>query len=315
MVTAYDFFPPLSSLAWLVPLYLQSLLLHPHFPPGPSRALRLLLALPAALLAWHAPSSGFVPRDSTRGLNAAYAFVTMYGLAKAIEWGTAVDRTPYEWVGFGAGAKGEEGEGVRETSGESEEDDKNRRAGDQLSPVQSSDNESWLRSGLSQLHLLLSFRMIGYRGWSGRPPKPISTRTFLVRTTARLVGTHLGTLATIGFLALPDNKRHRLILSVFPFLAPHTDLVAWASEVVGYCSFGLAAWQGLACTHAVTSLAYFALNKVGRAVGLPIDPFDAREYIPLFRAPYYPTSVRRFWSTQASYPPRRHSPLPPCALC
>lgn len=298
MVSAVDYLPPLCSFSWLVPLYLQCLLLHPRFPAGPSRVLRLALAVPAVYLAWQAPTQGFVPRDITRGLNAAYAFVTMYAVAKALEFGTARDRRPYEWVGWGAEAKGE--------SGESSDEDKEQ---DKLERVDTS-NDSWVRVLISQLHLLSSFRGLGYRCWSGRPPKPITTRTFLVRTAARMIGTHLGTLVTIGFLALPDHKRHRLILAAVPSLVGHPGLVKWGSEVVGYCSFGFAAWQGLACTHAIISLACFGLNKVGRLVGLPLDEFDGREYIPLFRAPYYPTSVRRFWSTQVSISPR----ATPCSL-
>lgn len=292
MPTLLSFLPPPSSFAWILTLYLQALLLHPKFPPALSRTLRALLAPLSVSLAWAAPQHGFAPRDVTRGFNAGLAFMSLYGCLKAAEWGLVRDRTAYDWVGFGAGAvkAQEEEKEVEKQGGEVEED----------LITAARKGESWAKVLLSQAHLLFAFRHLGYRSQTAKPPAPVTTRTFLRRTVLRAVGTHVGFTLAMAFVTSEVGDRRVYLCALVPSLLDHPRALEVTSDLAAFTSIGVLAWNGLALAHALISLAFYGLHGVGRALGLPVDPFEPREFTPLFLHTYRPTSVKALWGENVS---------------
>jgi len=294
MVSALEFLPPASSFAWILALYVQAVLLHPRVPAGLSRVLRALLTPLVVSLAWNAPGKGFHPRDVTRGFNAGFAFMSLYGVAKALEWGLATDRAQFDFVGFGAEAvKLQDKEKQAEKHGKPVNEDKVTVA---------RRSQSWIKVLLSQAHLLFAFRMLGYRFFTGKPPKPLTTATFLRRTILRAIGTHIGFTLAMAFVTSEVGDRRVYLVALVPWLLRHPAALKLTSNLVAFTSIGVLAWNGLALAHALLSLSFYALHGLGKVVGLPVDSFDPREFPPLFKHPYRPTSVARLWVKTTCFP-------------
>lgn len=94
MVSVTEYLPGWYCYAWLVPAYMQCLLLHPRFPAAPTRRLRLCLTPLVCFLALSGQRECFTPRDVTRAMNIGFAFMSAFGAFKSIEWGTTgLDRS------------------------------------------------------------------------------------------------------------------------------------------------------------------------------------------------------------------------------
>lgn len=302
----FDFLPPPKAYAWLVPCYLQAALLHPKVPADVSRPLRLALLPASAYLAWHAAEDCFHPRDITRGLNAGFAFMTAYGLFKAVEWGLAVDRTQYDYVGFSPRAR----EKQREEKG-------SLKGGGPVEPDEVTAarvKESWPKALLSQLHLMMSFRMLGYRNYSGKTPAPRDLATFLRDTAKQYLTAHTLFVLSTAFAASTFADRESYLLRVLPFLRRHPRALGNAAQTVATASVYFLAYNGLELTQQIYALGYFVVISAGRFVGLPFEPFETQEYPPLFDGAYRPTSCKSFWVSQAPCSLARHpqpTPLSP----
>lgn len=282
--------PPLSAYAWLVPLYLQCILLHPRIPARLSRALRLVLIVPTTYLTLRAPSNCFTPRDTTRFWNAGFGFMALYGLSKGVEWGCVTDRTAYDWVGFG--------KGPFEKQISHKEAIKRKEPPRDDEVTQSRRKEGWIKVLLSQAHLMMSFRHLGYRACTLAPPPPTTTTVFLRDTLIRWAISH--TIFTLGmaFVTSSVADKYKYILAVAPWLGGHPNALEWARQGCASLIIAAMVYGGLMLTHAIYSMGYFFGINIGRALGLPLDPFEPREYAPLFRRPFAPTSVKNLWGKE-----------------
>lgn len=288
MPAILDFLPPPSSFSFIPLLYLQCLLLHPRFNPTLSRFLRLLLTPVTVYLAYTAPSHGFTPRDTTRGLNAGWSFMCMDGIWKSLEWGLVKDNlTEYDYVGFGRKEK--------ELQREEKELEKKGSEAEPDEVTQARLQEGWVKVLLSQLHLFTSMRHLGYRSYTGAPSKPCTTATFLRRALLRTLGTHIGMLVGVGWVTADYSSRRVALAWAFPSLLDSPQKLETSSQLLAFVSLGLIAWQGLALAQSLQSLLSFAIIEGGRAIGLPFDKFETREYPPLFTSVWAPTSVKQLW--------------------
>lgn len=301
--------PYIKLFAFLSPLFVQALLLHPAFPSSVSTPVRLALAGPTAYLALTAPRhQGFEPRERCTGLNAVLAMVCVYASWKAIEWGTARDTTVYRWVGFDGGRRAESETASAPTlkaRSNGSGGNPRRRVNKVQQRVESSTSipspsTTSIYSVLaSTIHLCTSMRGPGYawNDYSSRTTTPRrSPAAFLLRTLMFLLINHLAFIPLSIAIATPYSQRIDFVSTTLPSsFSPYT--IHCFAESLSYTVFGLAAWTGISLGYYITTLAYFVLHSTLASLSL-CGSFDSREYPPLFDRPAFPWSVKSYWGQQ-----------------
>ncbi|KAL8278401.1 hypothetical protein RQP46_009091 [Phenoliferia psychrophenolica] len=288
-------FPPISLLAFLPPVIIQCLLLHPVFPDAVSRPLRMVFAVPGVAYGLSAPlQHGFTPREACVGINFVLHVIGAYACWKAIEWGFVIDRTPYTWIGL-------ESDQIVDKDG----DGKNKvplrkdRARLELVRRKTADTESTYEIVVSSLHLLLSMRGTGYAfGPSVHTLKKTAyRRTFLKAHLIELAWSHTAVVGSTIVLTLPQTTLHNYLAVIFPSLSPSAISTLFAT--LSTAALGLGAYAGL--TIGYTTFALFVLLLSTLASFLPfsifcLPPFPLKEYHRLFNEPWRFESAAVFWA-------------------
>ncbi|ORY89423.1 hypothetical protein BCR35DRAFT_300604 [Leucosporidium creatinivorum] len=294
MSDAQEFRPPSPEiLTFLIPISLQALLLHPIFPAALSRPLRFLLAPFSIYLTWFSSfDHGFEPRESSVGINFVLGVMNAYGVWKALEWGTAADLTPYTWVGF---VETEEGKAVGPKESKEDLEAIRRNQAEKDGPL---DIISWT--------ILLLGSMRG-NGWAfGPPPRSLAPHpprqllAFLRSTLFEITWSHLSLVSCAVVLLARQPSRMVFFSTLFPSLPDSTLRIL--SEAVATMALGTGAFAGLTLGMQIAILVVFVPTELLRLLPLPTalkpNPFDARQYPPLFLRPWAPENVSHFWSQQ-----------------
>ncbi|GAA5856708.1 hypothetical protein JCM8547_008800 [Rhodosporidiobolus lusitaniae] len=326
--------PPLEFFSFLVPLFIQCLLLHPCFPPRLSRFLRFILTPLSLSLSLTAPYRfAFEPRNQAVGVNFVLGIAGAYGSWKAVEWGLAEDLTPYAWVGFEEEEK-EDGSSTEDSSageangggnGTGEEvdkkDKKKKKPSAEERRAQKKARHAYLltlRSRqarfegplqvlLSTFHLLIAMRGEGYE-FSGTSTLPFPHSTeweFFRRLAMEIAWSHPLLVSCAALLLEPPTSRDAFLsFHLFPsFLSQNPTYTHYAGEVITGFSMGIAVFAALTLGYSVATMLVFLPNVLLRRVfseasRLMPKKFDAREYPPLFNFAKRPQSVAVFWSKQ-----------------
>ncbi|KAM0748048.1 hypothetical protein T439DRAFT_328032 [Meredithblackwellia eburnea MCA 4105] len=297
--------PPLSALSFVPFIFAQVVLLHPIFPDHISRPLRFLLTFPAVFLSALAPFKWRIePSHLAIGANFRWGVFGPNFILKSLEWGLAVDRTPYQWIGFeGLGEDGRPKgvERVAETA-EGSEDVKAKGSKDDTTSVVSGSihpdgtrklaeddvgehgdaavvkavsshtaavKDSPLQVFLSSLHLLTAMRGIGYAfgppSHSLGPTPPRAPLAFFRSAMLDLIKAHIiSTLSLIIIINRQTTLPHLLHNSLLPFL-PVESLQPLANTVA-YFFVGISLWAQMVIGHAGASLAFFVSTSLLRTI-------------------------------------------------
>lgn len=273
---------------FLIPLFIQCLLLHPIFPSYFSRPCRLALTPFSTYYSLRAPLlNAFDPRPYAHGANFVLGIASVYGSWKAVEWGLAKDLTPYTWIGL----DGHHGKQKRDILERLREQHKEK---DDLGAI--------LRWTIS---LLLSMRGIG---WSMGPPQsaiaahsPRSKSGFLAHTLVSILWSHFVVVLCAICVISPLSSRITFLSTLFPSLdTPLLEIFAAALAAAG---LGTATFAGLTLGYHLQSILFLVLTTLLRSTrflpeSLAPLPFDPRAYPPLLNRPWHPKSVTHFWSKQ-----------------
>ncbi|GAA5939926.1 hypothetical protein JCM10213_004878 [Rhodosporidiobolus nylandii] len=325
--------PPVDMFTFLIPLFLQCLLLHPYFPPFLSRPIRFLLMPFSVTLSFSAPYRYAIePRNQAVGVNFVCGIMGGYGIWKGLEWGLARDLTPYTWVGHeeqvrekevkngfasagssadesaNGSANGSAGDGKAEKQ-LSKEQQKRRRAEEKKAEhsrllslrAQQARTEGPMMILRSTLHLLIAMRGQGY-AFCGTStlPFPRSPRAFFRRLSLEIAWSHPLLTACAALLLEPATSRDAWLAAHIPAAVSRSQTHLLGEAITGL-SMGVAVFAALTLGYSLATMLVFLPNVVGRAV-LPArlrpPPFDARSYPPLFNFARRPSSVSRFWSKQ-----------------
>ncbi|GAA5898045.1 hypothetical protein JCM6882_003314 [Rhodosporidiobolus microsporus] len=319
--------PPLEMFAFLIPLTLQCLLLHPTFPSPLSRFLRFALLPLSLTLSFSAPYRFAIePRNQAVGVNFVFGIMGGYGVWKALEWGLASDLTPYTWVGFEENEEeGQTGGGNGPTNGHAANGAAN---GHDSTPAKPSKAEVVRRKKREHahllalrahqaasstplsilrdtLHLLLAMRGQGYSFCqTSTEPFPLPPRAFFRRLSLEIAWSHPLLVFCAALLLEPPTIRDALVYSFLPVPeAWRTPTVAHnVGEGVTGLAMGIAVFAALTLGYSVATMLVFLPTVVVRALPIPAGvkppPFDPREYPPLFNFARRPQSVAVFWSKQ-----------------
>ncbi|GAA5821229.1 hypothetical protein JCM3770_006885 [Rhodotorula araucariae] len=298
--------PPLAILAFLVPLSLQCLLLHPVFPRALSRPARFLLMPLSLAYSFAAPYRYAIhPRNQAVGVNFVLGIMGAYGIMKAAEWGLAQDLLPYTWLGLDGPAADKRTHTAHRGHSDSKEDRKDarrrRRAHLRALREQQARTDGPLDILRATLHLLVSMRGQGY-DFCGTTTAPfaIAHGPFLCRLVVEIAWSHPLLVACVAVLLEPPSSRDALVCSALPALS--IQHAHYLGEVVAAFSMGLAVFAALTCGYSCATLVVFVATFLARLVPLPealtLPRFDPREYPPLFNLARRPSSVARFWSQQ-----------------
>ena len=137
--------------------------------------------------------------------------------------------------------------------------------------------------------------------WGCRPhqlPAPLPRSGLLLRLVRRIVFYQANCAVASWIVKVAESSSDRSLNELFNMaglpLPPY-----WVSFIIcGFC-LGQAAWSGLELGFACTTLVYWALTNVLRALlpaSLRPEPFDHRMFPPLMRPPHFTSSVQDFWS-------------------
>ncbi|KAL8276653.1 hypothetical protein RQP46_010921 [Phenoliferia psychrophenolica] len=315
--------PPLSAFKFAPFIFLQVVLLHPAFSNAVSRPLRFLLIFPALWYSARAPFHRIEPAHLAIGANWRLGVFGPELCLKALEWGLAVDRKPYQWIGF---------DGLGKESDEWKEEDSTKKkegAEESLIPrnpdgtpklleddigehgrpavvtaahsVRAGQRDGPWRIFLSSLHLLTAMRGIGYAfgppAHSLAPPPPREPRLFLKYTLSTLLQAHvLNTACVLLMINRDTTLPHFLHTYLLPFLP--LKLLTNISHIIAYMFVPISLHFQIVIGLSAISLLFFAFNNLFRTI-LPtsLQParFDAREWPPLFNRAFAPRSVTHFW--------------------
>ncbi|GAA6034147.1 hypothetical protein JCM8097_000719 [Rhodosporidiobolus ruineniae] len=307
--------PSLQIFAFLIPLYLQCLLLHPRFHPLLSRFLRFILMPLSLTLSFSAPLRFAIePRNQAVGVNFVLGIMGGYGIWKAVEWGLASDLTPYAWVGCkdeadeeekrrkdrgdegnGPGADGNggaSGSSSASSSGTSTPTTKEekkalraRKAAEKHAHLvalraDQGRTESPLQVLLSSFHLLIAMRGQGYAfcGTSTRPFPHHTDWAFFRRLALEIAWSHPLLTLCAATLLEPPSSRDELFGRFLPssVLALHRHAAHAVGEVLTGISMGVAVFAALTLGYSVATMLVFLGNVFLRRV-LP-EPLRPKKF-------------------------------------
>ncbi|GAA5820123.1 hypothetical protein JCM11251_005491 [Rhodosporidiobolus azoricus] len=320
--------PPPEMFLFLIPLFLQCLLLHPVLPSTPSRFLRFILMPLSLSLSFSAPYRFAIePRNQAVGVNFVFGIMGGYGIWKAVEWGLARDLTSYTWKGFEEEDDGKNGaangagngaavngkmvaNGHTPSSSSKEKPSKDDLALRQkrqrahlltLRSLQARQAIPWtiLRD---TFHLLISMRGQGYHFCqTSTEPFPRQPHAFFRRLVLEIAWSHPVLTGCAAILLEPPTSRDRFLLGLLPQVAKNETLAHYLGELCTGFSMGIAVFAALTLGYSLATLLVFLSTVALRRYapeGLRPAPFDAREYPPLFNFARRPQSVAVFWSKQ-----------------
>ncbi|GAA5893591.1 wax synthase family protein [Sporobolomyces salmoneus] len=328
--------PPLAMFKFVIPIFLQCLMLHPRFSPTVSRLVRLA-SMPFSL--WYSFSAPYTyaiePRNQAIGVNFVLGIMGGYGVWKGLEWGLAQDLTPYTFVGFdekegkteeekpdqggkanriakdsgnfteqngNGNAKAGEGNSEKEAKKEAHKEHvKLRHVYLEGIRREQAKNENAWQVLKSTLHLFYSMRGNGYEfGATTTAPFPRQEGAFFSRLFFEIAWSHPLLVLCSAILLEPAHSRDHYVSQLFSQLP--TDRAHLVGEITTGAALGIAVFAALTLGFSLATFGVFLPNFVLRRIGLPASitppPFDAREYPPLFNLSRPPHSVARFWSQQ-----------------
>ncbi|KAK4699210.1 hypothetical protein P7C70_g7057, partial [Phenoliferia sp. Uapishka_3] len=229
-------------------------------------------------------------------------------ILKTLEWGLAVDRKPYQWIGFDGMEEKDHKPSHPDGTTKLVEDD----VGETGRPAvitaahaeRAKKRDSPATIILSSLHLWTAMRGIGYA--FGPPahalaaPPPRSPRLFIKYTLSTLLKAHIGNVIAIMIIINRDGALPRLLQnSVFPFLS--RKALVTISHLIAYAAVPISLQFQMVLGLSGVSLVFFAFNHFFRFIlprSLRPAPFDSREWPSLFNRPFVPKSVASWWSSQ-----------------
>ncbi|KAK4053935.1 hypothetical protein OIO90_003772 [Microbotryomycetes sp. JL221] len=286
--------PPPQAFAYIVPLSLQCLLLHPAAAEASprlafvARLMLMTIGLYTSLTCTF--DNGWQPRNASVGLNFVLGVGASYACWKTIEWGTVMDLTPYTWVGFKD--DNDSGKAVKplKTRDELKAIRKKQAEHDSLTDIL-----VWTAS------LLLSMRGIG---WAFGPseksiaPHGPKHQGQLVKQLVIAIVKRQAIFASMSAILLTPSVERATHLVRFGFSNQSASI---ASEAVGTLAFGTAACCALEMGFSLAILLSCIATAILRTI-LPDNvrpqPFDIRQYPPIFQQPWHPDNVSIFWSCQ-----------------
>ncbi|GAA5970305.1 hypothetical protein JCM11641_001656 [Rhodosporidiobolus odoratus] len=320
-----------KRLSFVLPLYLQCLLLHPIFPASLSRPLRFLL-MPFTLTLAFSSSYRFAlePRHQAVGINLIVGVLGGNAIWKGLEWGLAQDLTPYAWVGLdgkekewetveqnhstrvdslsdGRGQGGKNGASVPPPSREEEKRryrDQRKREHSRLLSLRAAQarQEGVVQIFRSSFHLLTAMRGQGYQFCdTSTQPFPDAPGPFFRRLCLQIAWSHPLLLTSTAMLVQPATSRDSLILSLLPASLSSYRTAHLIGEVLAGLATPLVFFSGFTLGFSMTALLLFVPNVVLRKIlppGLRPPRFEPKEYPPLFDFAKVPSSVAVFWGKQ-----------------
>ncbi|KPV74653.1 uncharacterized protein RHOBADRAFT_53614 [Rhodotorula graminis WP1] len=300
-----------GPLAFLVPLSLQALLLHPVFPSTLSRLVRLLLTPFSLALSFATPYRYAIePRNQAIGVNFVIGIMGAYGIMKGLEWGLAADLLPYTFVGFdpATGTTANAQDKAATTRDDRLEARRRRRAHLAALRAKRAAEDGPIDILRATAHLLVSMRGQGYE-FCGTTTAPFALdhAAFFSRVVKEVAWAHPLLVLCSAALLEPPTSRDAALFAVLPSAlvgdrAPQERVHAVGEALTGL-AMGTAVFAALTLGFSVATLGAFLGTLVVRRIpfvpeALCPPPWDAREYPPLFNLAERPQSVAKFWSHQ-----------------
>ncbi|KAK4706127.1 hypothetical protein P7C70_g86, partial [Phenoliferia sp. Uapishka_3] len=289
-----DQLPDLRIFAFVVPVFLQCVLLHPVFPDSISRPLRALLVLPSVLLAYKAPLlfDGF--NEKVVLANFFLGIASAYGIWKTFEYGFVADRTPYTWIGLDSDQVQDSaaGDGKRKLPLRK---DKARLQVIRRKKAQEDDVPTIMRDSL---HLALSMRGTGYAfgpavsilQYTAFPTSPLSA--FVRAHLIELLRSHIVVLSWAAMTTADPKFVQSTLSSFLPFLSPKITNALYV--ILSTVTMGFGVNHGLNLMYSVFTLTVLLLTSVASILPFTsslIPPFDPRQYHRLFYNTWHLESV------------------------
>ncbi|KAM0749942.1 hypothetical protein T439DRAFT_357455 [Meredithblackwellia eburnea MCA 4105] len=292
-------FPDIEFFAFVPPLFLQCLLLHPVFPDSLSRPLRAVLTVPTLNYAFTTPfKHGFEPRETNVASNFVLGIAASYAIFKTLEFGLVTDLLPYTWVGLDSDQEAQ----VKQPAKDGKEPQlklvplRHDRARLEARRRKAAESDSPIAITINTLHLLFSMRGLGYAfGPSVKSLKrtayPSEPVAFFLRNLRELVWSHVCFASCLAVITTPPSLRQKFIQSLIPNLAP--QLVEAFPEFTNVFALGLGAYSGLSLGYT-----FFTMSiQVISVLPIPFMPsFDPRQYHRLFYQVWNLESVAKFWT-------------------
>lgn len=144
-------------------------------------------------------------------------------------------------------------------------------------------------------------------GWAFGPPprslaphQPLQSLAFLRSTLFEITWSHFSLVSCAIVLLARQPSRMAFFGTLFPSLSDSN--LRFLSEMVATMALGTGAFAGLTLGMQIAILVVFVPTELLRRLPLPNslspNPFDARQYPPLFLRPWAPENVSHFWSQQ-----------------
>ncbi|GAA5983406.1 hypothetical protein JCM10908_000276 [Rhodotorula pacifica] len=294
--------PPLEMFAFMVPISLQALMLHPVVPPTLSRLVRFILMPISLVMSFATPYRYAIePRNQAIGVNFVIGIMGAYGIMKSLEWGLAGNLLPYTWIGFDeptfqakshASLSREERRALRQRHHDRLVELRARQAAEE-GPIQI------LRS---TLHLMGSMRGAGYQfGAIATEPYSDKRGPYLRRLLLDIATSHPLLVLCAMTLLEPPSNRDVTLAGFLPASLTPAQVTQIGGAVTGL-AMGTAVFAALTLGYSCASLLFLIGTAVSRSLpfvpeALRLPPFDPREYPPLFKLSPMPDSVAVWWSS------------------
>ncbi|BGP55773.1 hypothetical protein JCM8202v2_003380 [Rhodotorula sphaerocarpa] len=293
--------PPADIFAFMVPISLQALMLHPIVPRTLSRLVRFALMPFSVVMAFATPYRYAIePRNQAIGVNFVVGIMGAYGIMKAIEWGLASDLLPYTWIGFDEPNLEDQSRRASTKEERVALQQRHRARLEQLREEQAA-REGPIQILRSTMHLMVSMRGAGYQ-FSAIATKPYADkpRPYLRRLLLDIAVTHpLLTVCAMTLLEPPSNRDATLAGFLPASLSPYQ--ISEIGGAITGLAMGTAVFAALTLGYSCATLMTMVGTWVTRSVpllpgALRMPEFDPREYPPLFKIDRIPDSVAEWWA-------------------
>ncbi|GAA5875665.1 hypothetical protein JCM3774_002575 [Rhodotorula dairenensis] len=295
--------PPVDVFAFMIPVSLQALMLHPIVPPTLSRLVRFAVMPISLVMSFATPYRYAIePRNQAIGVNFVVGIMGAYGIMKSIEWGLVGNLLPYTWIGFDEPSFGEKSH--RSTSRD-ERHAVRQEHRDHLVELRARQaaEEGPVQIVRSTLHLMISMRGAGYQ-FGAIATKPYSDQRgpYLRRLLLDIAWAHPLLVVCAMTLLEPPSNRDATLAALLPAALHLTpEQVTRIGNGVTGLAMGTAVFAALTLGYSCAALVALTATAISRSLpwvpeALRLPPFDPREYPPLFMLDRMPDSVAVWWS-------------------
>ncbi|TKA56894.1 hypothetical protein B0A53_01295 [Rhodotorula sp. CCFEE 5036] len=295
--------PPVEIFAFMIPVSIQALMLHPIVPPTLSRLVRFAVMPISLIMSFATPYRYAIePRNQAIGVNFVVGIMGAYGIMKSIEWGLASNLLPYTWIGFDEPTFSEKS---HDTASRDERRAVRHRHRDRLVELRARQaaEEGPIQILRSTVHLMLSMRGAGYQ-FGAIATKPYSDGRrrgpYLRRLLLDIALSHPLLVLCAMTLLEPPSNRDATLAALLPDRLTPVEVTRIGGAVTGL-AMGTAVFAALTLGYSCAALLALIATSISQSLplvpeALRLPPFDPREYPPLFKLDRVPDSVAVWWS-------------------